>query len=296
MVQNPTGILTMSLQSQLIHTADFIQSQCPERKIQGAVVLGSGLGVFADTLQNPVPIPFSKVPNFPPVTVQGHAGQLVIGDIAPGFTIACMQGRFHHYEGHDMKTVAFPTRVFKQLGAGFMIVTNAAGGINTGFKPGALMLITDHINLMGDNPLKGANFDFIGPRFPDMSEAYNLQLRKTALSVAKKEKIDLQQGVYAGLSGPCYETPAEIRMLRTLGADAVGMSTVPEVIAANHAALPILGISCITNLAAGLSDNKLSHDEVMETAEQVRNQFIRLLNGILQEIAAQPSLVAQSSL
>lgn len=284
----------MSLQSQLIQTADFIQSQCPKRKIQGAVVLGSGLGVFADTLQNPVAIPFSKIPNFPPATVQGHAGQLVIGDIAPGFTIACMQGRFHYYEGHDMKTVAFPTRVFKQLGANFMIVTNAAGGINTGFKPGTLMLITDHLNLMGDNPLKGANSDFLGPRFPDMSEAYSPKLRQLALSVAQKEKIDLQQGVYAGLSGPCYETPAEIRMLRGLGADAVGMSTVPEVIAANHAGLPILGISCITNLAAGLSDNKLSHDEVMETAEQVRSQFVRLLNGILQDIAAQPAPVAQS--
>jgi purine-nucleoside phosphorylase len=177
-----------------------------------------------------------------------------------------------------------------------MIVTNAAGGINSDFKPGTLMLITDHLNLMGSNPLLGENPDFLGPRFPDMSEAYNLQLRKLAFSVAQKEGIELEQGVYAGLSGPCYETPAEIRMLCTLGADAVGMSTVPEVIAANHAALPILGISCISNLAAGLSEHKLNHQEVMDTAEQVRGQFVRLLDGILRELATQPTLVAQLSL
>jgi purine-nucleoside phosphorylase len=277
----------MSLQAQLLQAATFIQERCAGRTVQGAVVLGSGLGLFADTLQNPLVIPYSEIPHFQQSTVQGHAGRLVIGDIAPGFTIACMQGRFHYYEYNDMQTVVFPTRVFRQMGVSFLILTNAAGGINTGFKPGTLMLITDHINLMGDNPLKGFNHNFLGPRFPDLSEAYSPKLRQLAQKVAEKEGIELQQGVYAGLSGPCYETPAEIRMLRTLGADAVGMSTVPEVIAANHAGLPVLGISCITNLAAGLSQHKLNHQEVMDTAEQVRSQFVRLLNGILREIAAQ---------
>lgn len=284
----------MTLQAQLAQTADFIRSRSPDRTIQGAVILGSGLGLFAETLQNSVAIPYSEIPHFHPSTVQGHAGKLVIGDIASGFTIACMQGRFHYYEAHSMETVVFPVRALRQLGASFLIVTNAAGGINTGFKPGTLMLINDHLNLMADNPLKGINHDFLGPRFPDMSEAYAIPLRELAQSVAKKHNIDLQQGVYAGLSGPCYETPAEIRMLRTLGADAVGMSTVPETIAANHAGMSVLGLSCITNLAAGLSQQKLSHDEVMETAEQVRGQFVQLLTSILQELAAKPVLVTPS--
>jgi purine-nucleoside phosphorylase len=275
------------LQSQLAETTGFIQNQCPDRPIRGALVLGSGLGMFADSLKNPVIIPYDRIPHFPPATVEGHAGRLVIGDLQPGFTIACMQGRFHFYEGHDLQTVCYPIRLFKQLGASFLLVTNAAGGINTSFKPGTLMLLTDHINLIGQNPLRGRNPDFLGPRFPDMSEAYAIKLRELALSVAAREGIELQQGVYAAVSGPSYETPAEIRMLRTLGADAVGMSTVPEVIAANHAGLPVLGISCITNLAAGLSTQKLSHDEVMETAERVREQFVRLLNGILTALAEQ---------
>jgi purine-nucleoside phosphorylase len=199
-----------------------------------------------------------------------------------------MQGRFHYYEGHDMNTVVFPARVLRQLGAQFLLVTNAAGGINPDFKPGTLMLIADHLNLMGDNPLKGPNHDFLGARFPDMSEAYSLQLRQIALDVAKSQGIELKQGIYAGLSGPTYETPAEVRMLRTLGADAVGMSTVPEVIAANHMGMNVLGISCITNQAAGLSAQKLSHQEVMETAEHTRQRFVNLLTGILQYMAAHP--------
>lgn len=282
-----------TLQIQLQQTADFIRSQAPDQTIQGVVVLGSGLGVYAETLQNPITIPYSSIPNFHQSTVQGHAGQLVIGDIAPGFTVACMQGRFHFYEGHDMQTVVFPIRALKQLGAKFLAVTNAAGGINNGFKPGTLMLITDHLNLMGDNPLKGHNHDFLGARFPDMSEAYTKTLRELALQTAQSLNIDLKQGIYVGLSGPTYETPAEIRMLRTLGADAVGMSTVPEVIAANHMGMDVVGISCITNLAAGLSDQKLNHQEVMETADMVRAQFVQLLQGLLQAMATQPSLTAR---
>ena len=283
----------MILEAQLAETTAFIHNQCPNRSIQGAVVLGSGLGVFAETLQNTITIPYAKIPHFHPSTVQGHAGQLVIGDIAPGFTIACMQGRFHYYEGHSMQTVVFPIRVLKQLGASFLMVTNAAGGINSDFKPGTLMLISDHLNLMGDNPLKGENHDFLGARFPDMSEAYSKELQALVKTIAQKQNIPLQQGVYAALSGPTYETPAEIRMLRTLGADAVGMSTIPEVIAANHMGMKILGISCITNLAAGLSEHALSHQEVMETAEQVRNQFVQLLQGILQAMAAQPAVTTR---
>ncbi len=280
----------MSLQQQLAETTAYIKNRCKNRELRGAVVLGSGLGVFADSLQNAEAIDYKDIPHFHASTVAGHAGKLVVGEAAPGLTIACMQGRFHFYEGHSMQTVVFPVRVLRQLGAEFLIVTNAAGGINANFKPGTLMLIEDHINLMGDNPLKGANVDFLGPRFPDMSEAYSLRLRQIAKDAAAKQAFDLKQGVYAALSGPTYETPAEIRMLKTLGADAVGMSTVPEVIAANHMGMPALGISCITNPAAGISPHKLSHQEVMETAERVRGEFVALLQGILNEIAAQSAL------
>lgn len=284
----------MSLQQQLSQTADYIRGRCPGKNIRGLVVLGSGLGLFADALKDTVVIDYADIPNFHQSTVAGHAGRLVVGDAAPGLTVACMQGRFHYYEGHSMQTVVFPVRAIKQLGAEFMLVTNAAGGINGNFTPGTLMLIEDHLNLMGDNPLKGANFDFLGSRFPDMSEAYSKTLRAVADRVAQKQGIPLQHGVYAGLSGPTYETPAEIRMLRTLGADAVGMSTVPEVIAANHMGLQVLGLSCITNLAAGISPHKLSHQEVIETTERVKNQFVTLLQGILHEMAAQNVLASQS--
>lgn len=282
----------MSLQDRIIKATEFIQQNSPFPNIRGAVVLGSGLGDFADTLQNVHYIPYGEIPHFHQPTISGHAGRLAIGEIAPGFPIACMQGRFHYYEGHDMDTVVFPSRVLKALGASFLIVTNAAGGINLNFKPGTLMLIEDHLNLMGDNPLMGGNPDFLGPRFPDMTEAYSKALRQVAQQVANENSIALESGVYAGLSGPTYETPAEVRMLRTLGADAVGMSTVPEVIAANHMGLSVLGISCITNAAAGISGQKLNHQEVMDTAEQTRQQFVLLLNGILNQLAAQPALSA----
>jgi len=282
----------MSLQDQITQASEYIRKHSPFPSVRGAVVLGSGLGDFADTLQNVHYIPYGEIPNFHQSTVQGHAGRLAIGEIAPGFPIACMQGRFHFYEGHDMQTVVFPTRVLKALGAEFLIVTNAAGGVNINFTPGTLMLIEDHLNLMGDNPLKGPNCDDLGPRFLDMTEAYAKPLRQLAEQVAKSNDFTLASGVYAGLSGPTYETPAEIRMLRTLGADAVGMSTVPEVIAANHLGMNVLGISCITNAAAGISGQKLSHQEVMDTAEQTKQRFVILLNGILNQLAAQPALSA----
>ncbi|WP_303674947.1 purine-nucleoside phosphorylase [Vampirovibrio chlorellavorus] len=277
----------MSFQEQLAEAVAYIQNHLSGQSLKGLVILGSGLGAFADTLQYSVAIDYKNIPHFQKSWVQGHAGRLVIGDVAPGFTIACMQGRFHYYEGHSMETVVFPVRVLKQLGIEFLIVTNAAGGINPAFQPGTLMLIEDHLNLMGDNPLRGENHDSLGPRFPDMSEAYSKPLRVLAQQVAQDNSVELASGVYAGLSGPTYETPAEVRMLRALGADAVGMSTVPEVIAANHMGLSVLGISCITNAACGLSDQKLSHQEVMETAEQARQRFTTLLSGVLIQLASQ---------
>jgi purine-nucleoside phosphorylase len=200
-----------------------------------------------------------------------------------------MQGRFHYYEGYDIHEVVYPIRVLHQLGSEFLLVTNAAGGINTGFKAGNLMLIEDHLNMMGMNPLLGRNLDMLGPRFPDMSQAYNKQLIEVAEAIGKSLSIDLVRGIYAAMSGPTYETPAEVRMLQCLGADAVGMSTVPEVIVANHMSMKVLGISCISNLAAGLSPVPLSHAEVMETAEQVKPKFIQLLSGILDHLAEQLS-------
>lgn len=279
----------MSFQEHLAEAVAYIQNHLSGQSLKGLVILGSGLGAFADTLKNAVGIDYKNIPHFQKSWVQGHAGRLVIGEVAPGFTIACMQGRFHYYEGHSMETVVFPVRVLKQLGLEFLIVTNAAGGINPDFQPGTLMMIEDHLNLMGDNPLRGENHDNLGPRFPDMSQAYSKTLRALAQQVAQETHIELASGVYAGLSGPTYETPAEVRMLRTLGADAVGMSTVPEVIAANHMGLPVLGISCITNAAAGLADQKLSHQEVMETAEQARQRFTTLLSGVLDQLANQSS-------
>ncbi|MCE3234484.1 MAG: purine-nucleoside phosphorylase [Vampirovibrio sp.] len=283
----------MFLQEQLSEASAFIKNNTRHSAIQGVVVLGSGLGDFADTLSNADVIEYARIPHFPVSTVQGHAGCLVIGEIAPGFPAACMKGRFHYYEGYGIDKVVFPLRALRQLGAEFLLVTNAAGGIQPELTPGTLMLIDDHLNLMGDNPLKGTNPDFLGPRFPDMTEAYSKPLKAIASQVAESQGAALKSGVYAGLSGPVYETPAEIRMLRTLGADAVGMSTVPEVIAANHMGMSVLGISCITNQAAGLSPHKLSHQEVMETAEHTRQRFVNLLTGILNQIAAQPALSEQ---
>lgn len=268
--------------NQLQISAEFIQSKLKTTPKIG-LILGSGLGILAEEIENPVVIPYSDIPEFPVSTVEGHAGQLVIGELA-GKQVVAMQGRFHYYEGYSMEKVTFPVRVMKLIGVETILVTNAAGGVNKEFEAGDLMLITDHINNMGDNPLMGANDNSFGVRFPDMSEAYTSSLQEIARNVSKEFGISLREGVYAGNTGPSYETPAEVRMLRILGADAVGMSTVPEVIIARHAGMNVLGISCISNMAAGILDQPLTHDEVMETTEKVKSNFLSLVKGIVREI------------
>lgn len=252
-------------------------------KAEIGIILGSGLGILAAELSNPIAIPYKEIPHFPVSTVMGHEGQFVFGYLG-GKPVVCMQGRFHFYEGYELKDVTLPVSVMKKLGVSTLLVTNAAGGVNEKFAPGDLMLIEDHINLSGVNPLRGKNDDGVGPRFPDMSEAYNGELREVALSAAKELNIDMKKGVYAGLSGPSFETPAEIRYLRIIGADAVGMSTVPEVIVANHAGMRVLGISCITNMAAGILKTKLNHQEVMDTANIVREKFVSLIKRIVEKL------------
>ena len=243
------------------------------------MILGSGLGELAEEIEEAIVIPYDQIPFFPTSTVVGHAGQLVYGTLS-GKKVLAMQGRFHFYEGHSMQTVTYPVRVMAALKAHSVIVTNACGGVNESFVPGDLMLITDHINFTGQNPLIGPNEDEIGPRFPDMSEAYTLTYREVAKEAASQLDLTLKEGVYMGYSGPTYETPAEIRMSRTMGADAVGMSTVPEVIVAAHSGLKVLGISCITNLAAGMQAN-LNHEEVVETTQRVKQSFKALIKEVL---------------
>lgn len=244
------------------------------------LILGSGLGILADEINNPVKIPYNEIPGFPVSTVEGHKGQLVIGDLQ-GVQVIAMQGRFHFYEGYSLDKVTFPIRVMKLLGVEKLIVTNAAGGVNTSYEPGDLMLISDHINNMGQNPLIGANNPDFGVRFPDMSTAYCEQLREKAKQVAGQMGLELKEGVYVANTGPSYETPAEIRMIRTLGGDAVGMSTVPEVIIARHAGLKVLGISCISNMAAGILNQPLTHDEVIETTEKVKGSFLAFIKELV---------------
>ncbi len=245
-----------------------------------AIVLGSGLGDFADTLTGAVSMPYEELPHWPASRVVGHAGRLVVGR-TQGKLVAALAGRCHVYEGHDLRRVTFATRVLGQLGVTRLVLTNAAGGINTAFGEGALMVIDDHINLVGGNPLVGENDDRFGLRFPDMSEVYSKRLRAVADEAARAAGVPLTHGVYIAVLGPSYETPAEIRAFRALGADAVGMSTVPEAIVARHMGMEVLGLSCITNMAAGVLDRPLHHDEVMATATRVRGQFIALLEGIL---------------
>lgn len=244
------------------------------------LILGSGLGACADSFANRTVIPFSTIPHFPDSTVPGHAGNLVIGEI-DGSPAVAMQGRLHLYEGYSAAETAFPVRVLGCLGISQLIVTNSAGGIHSALNPGEMMLITDHINMTGVNPLSGPNLSAFGPRFPDMTEAYDAAMRIIALEVAREKGIGLREGIYAGLPGPSYETPAEIRMCRALGADAVGMSTIPEVIVANHMGMRVLGISCITNMAAGIIPGKLAHEEVMQTAEKAGASLLSLLRGIV---------------
>ena len=245
-----------------------------------AVVLGSGLGAFADALESARGVPFSDLPGFPKATVLGHKGRLVYGMLA-GAPVLALQGRLHGYEGHDAATVAFPARVFAVLGARALAVTNAAGGTNPSFAPGELMRITDHINLTGRNPLIGPNEDQLGPRFPDLSQAYDPRLAEALEEAARASNQKLRAGVYLQMNGPSYETPAEVRMARAMGADAVGMSTVPEVIVAAHMGMPVCGISCITNLAAGISQHPLTHQEVMEVAKAVEGKFVDLLRAFV---------------
>jgi purine-nucleoside phosphorylase len=250
---------------------------------QTAIVLGSGLGDFADTLRDAVVLPYGDLPHWPRSTVVGHPGRLVVGTAA-GTRIAALAGRAHFYEGHSLTTVSFAIRVMGRLGVRQVILTNAAGGINLGFAAGALMIIDDHMNLVGDNPLIGENDERFGPRFPDMTEVYSRRLRGIADEAAAARGIAVTHGVYAMWLGPSYETPAEIRFLRMAGADAVGMSTVPEAIAARHMGLEVLGISCITNMAAGVLPEPVRHEDVLATTRRVRGSFVALLEGIIERL------------
>ncbi|HEY3927247.1 MAG TPA: purine-nucleoside phosphorylase [Candidatus Koribacter sp.] len=249
-----------------------------------AVVLGSGLGDFADELDDATVIPYREIPNFPVSTAIGHAGNLVLGKFH-NLPLAVMQGRVHYYEGNSFEQVAFPIRVLQRLGARAVVLTNAAGGINPKYGRGALVVIRDHINLMGGSPLIGPNDDRLGPRFPDMTYAYDRDYRQFARESAKDEGIELQEGIYAAMHGPSFETPSEIQMLGRVGADLVGMSTVPEVLAARHMNVRVLAISCVTNMAAGLSGETLSHQEVLETTQRVKGTFLKLLRSVLPKIA-----------
>ena len=275
----------MSYYDQVKEAADAIRSRVPEVP-QVAIVLGSGLGDFANSLGDAVMMPYDQLPHWPASRVIGHEGKLVVGKVANagGRTIAALAGRCHVYEGHDLRTVTFAVRVLGLLGVKTLILTNAAGGVNTSFLQGALMVIDDHINLIGSNPLVGPNDERFGVRFPDMTDVYSTRLRRLADQAAAAMNLPLPHGVYVALLGPSYETPAEIRYLRTIGADAVGMSTVPEAIVARHMGLEVLGISCITNMAAGVLPQPLDHAEVMETARRIRGQFIALLEGIIGQL------------
>jgi purine-nucleoside phosphorylase len=271
--------LTSQYFDEVIEAAEWLRG----RGFGGAdagLVLGSGLGPFADTMQEPFAVNYVDIPHFPASRVLGHAGRLVGGTVRGRHVIA-LSGRAHLYEGHDLRTVTFPVRVLGYLGVRTLILTNAAGGINTAFTSGALMVIDDHINLLGSNPLVGPQDDRLGPRFPDMTEVYSQRLRGLADATAEEIKLAVTHGIYIAVHGPSYETPAEIRAFRTLGADAVGMSTVPEAIVARQMNMEVLGISCITNMAAGVLPAPLNHDDVMETTRRVRAQFIALLEGVI---------------
>lgn len=263
-------------------TIDYIKSIIKDFKPQIGLVLGSGLGELADEV-NGTRIPYCEIQGFENSTVQGHKGSLVFAEVN-GKNCVFMQGRYHFYEGHTLQKITFPIRVMRQLGVQTLILTNAAGGINPTFKGGDLMLITDHINLIGSNPLIGLNNDSFGVRFPDMSEVYKKDLQEIAKTSAKKLNISLKEGIYVASSGPSYETPAEVKMLRILGADACGMSTVPEAIVANHAGMDILGISCITNMAAGIENKTLCHEEVVEQANKIKSDFKNLILDIIEAI------------
>jgi len=260
-------------------SAEYLKSKIGKTPLV-SIVLGSGLGNLAKSISDKKEIHYEQIPNFPKTTVPGHDGMLICGELC-GRSVIAMKGRFHYYEGWSMQEVIFPLRVFKLLGINNLILTNAAGAVNTGFKPGDLMLITDHIGFFAENPLRGPNIDEFGPRFPDMTYVYDRNLIELALSCANKLNWEIKQGVYGYTKGPSFETPAEIKALRALGADAVGMSTVPEAIAARHMGMRILGISCMTNMAAGVTDKTLTHEEVIETGKMVEKKFEALIKEII---------------
>ena len=263
------------------NTAEYIREHSGEAEI--GIVLGSGLGNEVEMISDRKSIAYKDIPNFPVSTVEGHSGNWLSGTIS-GKRVCVMQGRFHAYEGYSLDEVTLPIRVMKEIGVKTLILTNAAGGVNTSFEPGCLMLLTDFINFSGKNPLCGTNLDEYGPRFPDMSTAYDRELQAIARDVATKQNVDLKEGVYCWFNGPCYETPAEIRMARIVGGDAVGMSTVPETIVARHMDMKVLGISCITNMAAGVLDQPINHQEVMEMGLKVKKTFRKLLEGIVESV------------
>lgn len=276
--------------TQARRAADVIRPRLPEERVVAAIILGSGLGALADQIERPVRIPFGEIQGFPTATVAGHAGALIAGRLE-GRPVLALAGRFHMYEGHDARLVAFPTRVMRALGAPTLIVSNAAGGVNRLWQPGDLMLIRDHINMMFRNPLIGA-IETGETRFPDMSEPYDAELAALARSVAAEQGLTLREGVYAGLLGPAYETAAEVRMLGLLGADAVGMSTVPEVITARALGMRVLGFSCITNLACGLSNSPITHAEVLETTARAAERFTTLIRGVVARVTEPRDSVA----
>jgi purine-nucleoside phosphorylase len=273
-----------SLYARAEHAAGIIRARV-DAQPRIALVLGSGLGDFGNEFEDAVAIPYQDIPGFPNSTVAGHAGRLVIGKVE-NVPVLAMQGRVHFYEGYSLEEVTFPIRTFKLLGINKLVLTNAAGGVDVQLSQGALMLISDHLNLMGVNPLRGPNDERFGPRFPDMSEVYARELQHKAIEEAQAMGIELRRGIYAGLAGPSFETPAEIRMLRGLGADAVGMSTVPEAIVARQMGIEVLGISCITNMAAGLGNEPINHEEVLETGKQVRETFTALLRRLVVRLAS----------
>lgn len=272
-----------NLYARVEQAARTIRARTAE-KPEIALVLGSGLGAFADEFEGAVKIPYAEIPGFAISTVEGHSGNLVIGKVR-GIPVVAMQGRVHFYEGYSMEEVTFPVRTFKLLGVKTVLLTNAAGGIDVELSQGALMVISDHLNLMGVNPLRGPNDDRFGPRFPDLTEVYSRALQEIAVEEARSLGIEIRRGIYAALSGPSYETPAEIHMLRSFGADAIGMSTVPEAIVARQMGMDVLGISCITNMAAGISETPINHEEVMETAARVTVSFTQLIRNIISRLS-----------
>lgn len=272
----------MDLYSRAEHAARTIRARTREQP-RVAIVLGSGLGGFAEEFEQAVRIPYRDIPGFVTSTAQGHAGSLVAGAVE-SVPVLAMQGRVHYYEGYSLEEVTFPIRTFKLLGIETLILTNAAGGVDVQLSQGALMVISDHLNLMGVNPLRGPNDERFGPRFPDMSEVYSRELQELVVEEAKQLDVTVRRGIYAALAGPSYETPAEIHMLRSFGADAVGMSTVPEAIVGRHMGMKLLGISCITNMAAGISEQPINHQEVIETGERVRTTFTQLLRRVIKNL------------